>query len=1236
MSDQLDPIELQFILNTPELLAEFQKIIAAGGDVDEALSKMKQKYEEVKSTQKESGKQTTELKDLMKQLGGEIILSGGKVDVLADSLGDFAGEVVQSGNGIKILTKIKEGWLWITGGLTRGIMALGVAEGAATIATQVLLATITLGLTVAIGGLIVLISKSTEKLREQAEVNKKVAESVAEPIAQYKNLQNQWNALGNDLAAKEKFILDNQKAFDKLGFSVNNVGEAENFFVKRTSDVIQSLILRAKAAAAMQMATEKYKEALQAQMDYESKMDIMKNGNFFEKIWTMKDANFGSWNNFGNLIDKQNKANEAANKWANKSYQYSYAEQNTSKGMTSGGKKLESPLIAAMQRDNEVIQARFGTESSQYINHTRKLLQTKINYYKNDKAEFAKYQQELKLFEAAQYKRAEDDAKKSADERARKAEIARNKELARQQQYDEKVKAFQAKISQKETELYNKSDADTSESAKINTYFDQLEKEAKALKVNQETYTKINLLREAYLSNAKYKEETKQLLTELDQQRELYQAFETLKTKISESEAAKRLGINYSEFQTYGQKLDEEIKKLTAKANRSVEENVRLKELQDRKTTYTTDQKQQDTNKFAEAYQATITHREQIESINKQYDARALQLQLIADESLRNAKLAENERQRQEAINSANAEAYEKSAIFQRLSDNILNITKRELALKIIALQNFLATAKNLTPKQEEKINSDLKYLQNLQAETDLGVYQNSLLIKKNELIKSIQSLAPKSIEQAIKEQEELAKVNEELKRMAVLKAQIFADSAAQLANGFKDMASAIGDSNEGLSAALDTAGDLLNVAGQAANAFAQFASGNIVGGITSTIQAISGIFNIGKKRREEERKAQEEIKKRQAEALQAQLDYNAALRQRLLDEVKLNDLYKSRVDNIKEELDARKKGASDNLKDQQAIFNKLLGLDTVVGQKIVKKGSGLLAFLGGGIFGGKKTVVKDIKQSLSSLLGVSSGTQITDDLFKKLEAINAKTPLTGDAKTAYEQLKKLRDEYGSIADAQAELEKQLKDAVTGNTAQSFADGIIEGIKNGKKSFADFANDIEGYLRNALIAGMSAKVIEPEMQKLQDALYEMMGDGILSADERKTFQDMYMKVVSSSQEYMDMINQAGVNISTSTSSANSLSGAIKGASQESIDLLGGQFGGMRMAQLEGNQILKTGFSGMMEQTSKMVQLQIDIEKNTRKTAENTEKLHDVNDNVEKVVDGQEKHYKALQAAGIIK
>ena len=44
MSDQLDPIELQFILNTPELLAEFQKIIASGGDVDQSVEALKKKF----------------------------------------------------------------------------------------------------------------------------------------------------------------------------------------------------------------------------------------------------------------------------------------------------------------------------------------------------------------------------------------------------------------------------------------------------------------------------------------------------------------------------------------------------------------------------------------------------------------------------------------------------------------------------------------------------------------------------------------------------------------------------------------------------------------------------------------------------------------------------------------------------------------------------------------------------------------------------------------------------------------------------------------------------------------------------------------------------------------------------------------------------------------------------------------------------------------------------------------
>ena len=140
---------------------------------------------------------------------------------------------------------------------------------------------------------------------------------------------------------------------------------------------------------------------------------------------------------------------------------------------------------------------------------------------------------------------------------------------------------------------------------------------------------------------------------------------------------------------------------------------------------------------------------------------------------------------------------------------------------------------------------------------------------------------------------------------------------------------------------------------------------------VSGVLGAIGGIFSIGKKARESERKAREEIKKRQAEEYQAALDYNEVLRQRLIKEVSLNDLYKSSVDNIKEEQEARKKAAADNLKDQQNLFTKLLGMNAIVGEHTKKYGG----FLGIG----RKTKVVYEKENIAQLLGISANTPITD-----------------------------------------------------------------------------------------------------------------------------------------------------------------------------------------------------------------------------------------------------------------
>lgn len=83
-----------------------------------------------------------------------------------------------------------------------------------------------------------------------------VATTAGENIAAYQRLVREYNALGDNMNAKKKFITDNQDAFHELGFSVNGVTDAENLFVRNTDAVVNALVARAKAAAYEQEITD--------------------------------------------------------------------------------------------------------------------------------------------------------------------------------------------------------------------------------------------------------------------------------------------------------------------------------------------------------------------------------------------------------------------------------------------------------------------------------------------------------------------------------------------------------------------------------------------------------------------------------------------------------------------------------------------------------------------------------------------------------------------------------------------------------------------------------------------------------------------------------------------------------------------------------------------------------------------------------------------------------------------
>ena len=92
--------------------------------------------------------------------------------------------------------------------------------------------------------------------KQNEEWTDSVARSAGQQIAEYRKLSREYNALGDNLQAKKKFIEDNQDAFHQLGFSVNGVADAENLLVKNTDAVVAALVARAKAAAYEQQITD--------------------------------------------------------------------------------------------------------------------------------------------------------------------------------------------------------------------------------------------------------------------------------------------------------------------------------------------------------------------------------------------------------------------------------------------------------------------------------------------------------------------------------------------------------------------------------------------------------------------------------------------------------------------------------------------------------------------------------------------------------------------------------------------------------------------------------------------------------------------------------------------------------------------------------------------------------------------------------------------------------------------
>lgn len=130
------------------------------------------------------------------------------------------------------------------------------------------------------------VSKANESKKATEEWYDAIAENAYKPIASIMELSDKWNALGNDLEAKKQFIENNKKAFEDLGVSVRDVVDAENVLVANKTAFINAQIEKAKAAIYLQQAQEKVKELIKKEQEYKAMSDT-------QSIW-VQTSTFGT------------------------------------------------------------------------------------------------------------------------------------------------------------------------------------------------------------------------------------------------------------------------------------------------------------------------------------------------------------------------------------------------------------------------------------------------------------------------------------------------------------------------------------------------------------------------------------------------------------------------------------------------------------------------------------------------------------------------------------------------------------------------------------------------------------------------------------------------------------------------------------------------------------------------------------------------------------------------------
>lgn len=962
-----------------------------------------------------------------------------------------------------------------------------------------------------VGVIVHFVSKANEGKKAAQEFYKSLAENAYKPIATIEDLSLKWNALGDDLDAKKKFIEENKAAFDELGAAVLDVVDAENLLNAGKDKFIQSQIEKAKAMVYLQQAQEKMKTYLEQEQAYKAMPD-----NVTKTRSVKHGAGMGAYYTYEDYI-VPNEAKAEAKKQLDALWtEITKGFENAATAESNGFNMLKQAGIAATKKYDE---GTMGALEQAIQNKQAKLKELQIGSkdFKETQKSIADLQKQL------------DKAQGRNNATTKTSTNTQDPFIEKLNKYKAEYQRFQKWVNSSDEVLVRSANQEFSKLlAEGATYIDYLKNQRDQILAvdvanrSKEQNKQLRQLNDAIAEETRttvleaFNEELNTQLTNARTVLDMLNIIEQKRKELSgdgtELDNAKADALNEAEENAQDQ-LRQETESLLEEYASYVEQKRRLEQqfnddvalmMREREKATTDAQRAEIDNAIQNR---TNQYNKDVRNIGGvDYDAMLAEYgtfeerkQAIIDD------YDEKRRAAQEAGNTEMVEAIDRAQA-QALSKFALDELQAHPDWELMFGDLDEISTKKLQELIDKINNLDGAYLGIEFDPKDLETLKGNI----EKMKKEIQERNPfsslvSSIKDYIKAEDEASK------KTALTNVFKSASGAIELVGGAFDAVTSglekMGVTmDEQTQAIIGDIGGILDGAGQVASGIA---TGNPLSIIQGSIGLLSSAFDLFNSR---DRKAEKSIKRHQE--------------------------------------------AIDKLK---ASYEQLeWAVDKALGAEVYNNQMGL---------------IHNMEQQQAHLRGM-----ISDEQSKK-KTDNGKIQ---DYQNQIAELdRQIQDMYDEIANDI--LQTNAKDF-----ASTLADSLTEAFKAGEDAANAFEQTVNEVLQNAIVNQLKKKFLENQLQSALDSLYTDMGywsgdnfifDGLTDAE----IADFKAKVQAAANNYnqaLDVYKDLFKDLEIDDDSEDSLTGAVKGVTEETADIIAGQMNAIRINQMEATQVLRQSLQAL--------------------------------------------------------